>query len=101
MTWALLGLLLIALWWLWEIRRTLGIRKRPRLVRTSGARRAFREGFKGAVAPNRFVVVRWPDGLLFYEGARGALARECYDRNHPSAGEEFELWENGDCRGHK
>jgi hypothetical protein len=100
MTWAILAGLVLALYWLWEIRRTLGVRTPSRLVRrlTPSLRRA---DFRGAIPPARYCVVRWPDGLLLYNGCYGAQAREAFDRNNPQAGEEIELWELGNCRGVK
>jgi hypothetical protein len=98
MDWAILACLVLALYWLWEIRRVLGVRSRTRLVRRLTPQSLRRDGFKGAIPPARFVVVRWPDGLYFYNGCYGAQAREAYDRNNPQAGEEIELWELGNCR---
>jgi hypothetical protein len=94
------GLLALALYWLWEIRRALGFRTRPRFVRrlTPSYSRA---DFRGAIPPNRFVVIRWPDGLHLYGGCLGAKAREAYDAHHPAIGEEIELWELDACRGSK
>lgn len=89
-------------WWLWEIRRALGLRARPRSRFAKKATPSLRRAdFKGAVPPNRFVVIRWPDALFLYQGTGGAAAREAYARNHPSIGEEIEFWENTECRGHK
>lgn len=100
MTWVFgLGLLL-ALWLLFDIRRALGLRARPSLPGRPKPTTA-REGYPGAVPPNRFVVVRWPEGRLVYQGCLGARAREAYEHAHPAAGEEVEFWELGTRRGHK
>lgn len=100
MIWILAVPLAVALWWLWEIRKTLGLRARP-IVRLPSTPKLRRPDFRGAIPPNRFVVVRWPDGLLFYQGAYGAEARKMYEHTHPGPGEEVEFWELGECRGHK
>jgi hypothetical protein len=101
MGWVTVGLLVLGLYWLWEIRRTLGVRARTRLVRRLTPTSLRREGFKGAIPPARYCVVRWPDGLHLYNGCYGAQAREAFDRNNPEAGEEIELWELDNCRGVK
>lgn len=100
MTEAILALSVVQLVLLWQIRRAVGLRVKPRipLVQKTSYRRA---DFRGALPPNRFAVVRWPDGLHLYQGCVGAKAREVYDQHHPAQGEEIELWELGDCRGSK
>jgi hypothetical protein len=99
--WVLLVLGLVQVWWLWEVRKSLGLRARPRLIRTTARLRGYRADFHGAVPPARYCVVRWPDGQLLYNGCVGALAREAYERVWPEAGQEVELWELEHCRGHK
>lgn len=59
------------------------------------------EGYPGAVAPNRFVVVIWPSGRNAYAGCVGALARKTYEHAHPNTGEAVEIWDQAVCRGHK
>ena len=90
----------MTLWLLWEIRRALGVRGRPRLRPLQRPSREWPD-FKGAIPPNRYVVVRWPQGRLEYQGCIGAKARETYEHTHPAAGEEVEFWELGDRRGQK
>lgn len=93
-------LLLLGLWLLWDIRRTLGLRGRPALPGRPVAT-TDRGRFPGALPPNRFVVVRWPDGHQFYQGTQGAQARQVYEHLHPRPGEDVEFWELGARRGHK
>lgn len=100
MDWVLLGLLVLVLWWLWDIRRVLGVRRLLYPLTSRPVSRS-REGFRGAVAPARYVVVRWPSGQYVYNGCQGAEARTIYEHAHPAPGEEVEFWELGDCRGHK
>ena len=100
MIWVLLGLHLVCLWLLWEIRRSLGVRGRPRLLARQTPTVA-RPDFPGAIPPNRYVVVRWPQGRLEYQGCVGSLARQVYEQATPNAGEEVEFWELGNQRGHK
>lgn len=101
MTWLLLALLLVLVWEMWEVRRALGLRGRPGVPTLAPRPTTHRPDFQGAVPPNRYAVVRWPDGHHFYRGCVGALARQMYERTHPGPGEEVELWELGDRRGHK
>jgi hypothetical protein len=98
---AVLGLLVVVLWLLWDIRRTLGLRARPGLPGLPARPTTHRPDFRGAVPPSRFVVIRWPRGLIHYNGCVGALARKEYEHQHPAPGEEVEFWELGDRRGHK
>jgi hypothetical protein len=98
---ALLGLQAVILWLLWDIRRALRLRPRPRFARSNAKAETRRAQFPGAVPPERFVVVRWPQGLKHYGGCDGASARKVYEHQHPSPGEEVEFWELGDCRGRK
>ena len=104
MTWAegvlLLGLLVV-LWWTWDIRRALGLRARVRGVHTSTKQAIARAEFRGAIPPERFVVVRWPQGLKHYGGCYGAAARQVYEHQNPLPGESVEFWELGDRRGEK
>jgi hypothetical protein len=101
MEWVTVGLLVLGLYWLWEIRRTLGLRAKVRILPALRKQRLRRADFRGAIPPARYCVVRWPDGLHLYNGCYGAQAREAFDRNNPASGEEIELWELGDCRGVK
>jgi hypothetical protein len=100
MTEATLVLQALVLWLLWDIRRALRLRARP-FVRTNAKAEARRAAFAGAVPPERYVVVRWPQGLKHYGGCLGAEARKTYEHQHPKPGESVEFWELGDCRGVK
>ena len=101
MTWVLLGLLLLEGWVLWDIRRVLRLRALPPVLPPAPAAVADRPGYPGAVPPDRYVVVRWPDGHRFYRGCVGATARKTYEHLHPAPGEEVEFWELSSRRGHK
>lgn len=59
------------------------------------------ETYRGAVPPAKYEVVRWPRGMVHYNGTVGRQARESYEYQHPLPGEAVELWELGTCRGHK
>jgi len=98
MDWVLLGLLLGALVLLWDLRRR---QPRTHVPRAGSKAERKRRDFPGAVPPNRYVVVRWPQGRLEYQGCIGAHARRVWEHTHPAQGEEIEFWEMGDCRGHK
>ena len=98
MSWVLLVGLALALCWLWDIRRVLGLRARPSLPVSDPKPALVRADFQGAMRPNRFIVVRWPDGSLYYQGSLGAAARDVYTNNHPRPGESLELWEHGHRR---
>ena len=91
-----LALLVLLVWRTWPPRQT----PRPR-VPTPPGETATVDGFRGAVPPNRFVVVRWPQGRLEYQGCIGGRAREVYEHTHPAKGEVVEFWELGTRRGHK
>ena len=104
----LVGLGVLICWNCWQcyrIAQTLGARTSPLPVRVVGppASASVRpsEGFLGALAPNRFVVVRWPQGMMHYQGCLPGLARQTYEHSHPLPNESVELWENATCRGHK
>jgi hypothetical protein len=105
MIWVLLAGLALLLWWVWDIRRALGLRLRPTLRNAPGETiptdRGATRSFPGAIPPCRYVVVRWPDGHHFYGGCIGAMARRTYEHLHPKPGEEIEFWELGNRRGHK
>ena len=58
-------------------------------------------GFKGAEAPNRYLVIYWPTGRVGYAGCLGGLARQVYEHAHPATGEAVEFWDQAVCRGHK
>lgn len=100
MTWVLVGLQVLACWWIWDVRRAMGLRARPTLPHRSVETKA-RPDFKGAIPPNRYVVVQWPSGNHVYRGCIGAEARKIYEHTHPAVGEEVEFWELGNRRGHK
>jgi hypothetical protein len=103
MHWELVAVAVAGLWAAWEFRRLRrvleGVRRVP--VPLTGSAPLAPTGFRGAVPPNRFVVVKWPGEIYLYQGCLGAMARNAYVNNHPIAGERIELWENGDCRGSK
>jgi hypothetical protein len=78
--------------------------RRPFLRTTRGPTSAPAETVRawvGSQPPNRYTVVRWPSGQRHYEGCVAKLARETFEHNHPARGEEVELWELGNRRGHK
>ena len=100
MTYASLAVSLIVLVLVWDIRRALGLRNRP-TFQPAARETSNRRDFRGAVPPNRYCVVRWPDGHHFYNGCVGSQARQLYEHTHPQPGEEVEFWELGDRRGHK
>lgn len=81
--WVVLVGVALVLWLLLDIRRALGLRIRPSLPGSPKAT-TYRTGFPGAVPPNRFVVVRWPDGVHVYQGCIGADARKVYEHTHRS-----------------
>lgn len=104
MTWWAAFPLALILWWLWEIRRALHLRLLPTPIHVEGPSEATvrpPEAFQGAVAPNRYVVIRWPTGLTHYGGAHPTHAKQVYEHQHPIPGEAVELWEQGTCRAHK
>lgn len=98
MTYVLLVLLVLALRWIWEIRKAV---QRPSPSPVPGPVTDAPAGFTGAVPPERYVVMRWPSGQKHYGGCIGAQAREVFEHNHPGTGEAVELWELGTCRGRK
>jgi hypothetical protein len=59
------------------------------------------EGFPGAVAPNRYLIIFWPTGRVAYAGCLAGLARQTYENSHPAKGEAVEMWDQGTCRAHK
>ena len=104
--WGAIGL--VSLWNAWQchrIAKALGARVDPRRVTVVGppASASVRppDGFLGAVAPNRYAVVRWPEGVMHYQGCVPGLARQTYEHSHPLAKESIEIWEGSVCRGHK
>ena len=101
MTALLVALALGQLWLLWDVRRALRLRLRPSVTRTSAKAAAIRDRFPGAVPPERFVVMRWPQGLKHYGGCEGARARTTYEHQHPAPGETVEFWELDNRRGVK
>ena len=101
MIWVVLGLQVLVCWWLYDIRRALGLRARPRLLAPTPAPAKDRTAFPGAVPPNRYVVVRWPQQRLEYAGCAGGRAREVFEAAHPAPGEDVEFWELGSRRGIK
>ena len=103
MTWVVVLLLVPVLWMLWDIRRALGLLGHPghTFFPKPQPPASHRPEFRGAIPPNRYVVVRWPQGWLEYQGCVGAQARTTYEHTHPAPGEEIEFWELGDRRGHK
>lgn len=106
MIWVVLVGQAATLWLLWRFRRYV---ERRVLVweaaRSAGISESDaatpRPGYPGAVPPNRFVVVRWPGELYFYQGADGSAAKKMYEHTHPGKGQEVEFWELGSRRGHK
>ena len=104
MTWTEGGLLLgllVVLWLLWDVRRALRLRWRPRVARTSQSQARAQVEFRGAVPPERYVVMRWPGGIKHYGGCLGADARKTYEHQHPKPGESVEFWELDARRGVK
>ena len=104
MTWLLVLPLGLALWWLWDIRRLLNLRLIPRkqvVIGPADATIRASETYRGAVAPARYEVVRWPSGTVHYNGSHPTQAKQVYEHQHPIPGEAVELWEQGTCRGHK
>jgi hypothetical protein len=88
---------------LWDIRKALGVRGHPVPLFLQPAQKhpQHRPSFRGAVPPNRYVVVRWPEGRLVYQGCVGAKAREVYEYTPPGPGEHVEFWELDERRGVK
>jgi hypothetical protein len=103
MIWVVLLVQVAVVYLLWDIRRALGVRGHPVPMVFQPAQKPSpdRPGFAGAIPPNRYVVVRWPQGRLEYQGASGASARMAYEHTPPAVGEEVEFWELGNRRGHK
>lgn len=106
MTYVELVLIAGLYWWVWDFRREV----RTRVLVEAATRAAglgepdtapVRSGFAGAVPPARYVVVRWPGELKFYNGCDGSAAKKMYENTAPGKGETVEFWELGSRRGYK
>lgn len=93
--------LAVLIWLVWDIRRALRLRTLPPLPSFSRTPVTSQSAFTGALPPERYVVIRWPQGQKHYGGADGAAARKVYEYAHPLPGETVEFWENSDRRGEK
>ena len=102
-SWAVLVLVLLVLWRVRKIERVLARTpvKALSLRASAPPSPAQPETWRGAEAPNRYVVVRWPSGQKPYEGCVARLARETFEHSHPLPGESVELWETTHRRGRK